>query len=286
MNCAVQNIFSVDVEDWFNISASDAEPDVSTWDALPSRVEKNFHKMLDMFAEHDAHVTCFFVAYFARRFPQLVRRAIAEGHEVASHGLIHKLVFEQSADEFYEDVRQARQAIEDVAGQPVRGYRAAAFSVTEKTPWFFDRLTQAGYQYDSSVFPAPHGIGGIKTSQLGPHTIQCESGRLLEFPISAVNVLGKPMCCFGGGYLRFFPYWLIEPFGRKVEAEGRPIVFYIHPREIDPRPASPTDECKAALQDLYQSQTTEPKMRSILRDFEITTFRDFIAGHADELRAS
>ena len=282
----MQNIFSVDVEDWFNISAVDSEPDVSTWDALPSRVEKNFHKMLDMFAEHHAHVTCFFVAYFARRFPQLVRRAIAEGHEVASHGLIHKLVFEQSADEFYQDVRQARQVIEDVAGQPVRGYRAAAFSVTEKTPWFFDRLTQAGYQYDSSVFPAPHGIGGIKTSQLSPHTIPCESGNLLEFPISAVNVLGKPMCFFGGGYLRFFPYWLIEPFGRKVEDEGRPIVFYIHPREIDPdHPRLPMN-AKRRFKTYINLKTTEPKMRSILRDFEITTFRDFIAGHADQLRAS
>lgn len=280
----MQSIFSIDVEDWFNISAVESEPDISEWDSIPSGIEADFSKMLDLYAEHDVKVTCFFVGYFAKRFPHLVRRAKAEGHEISSHGLIHKLVFEQTADEFHEDVRTARLLLEDISGDAVWGYRAASFSVTEKTPWFFEKLVQAGYKYDSSVFPAGHGVGGLKTKQYHPHEISTSAGKLLEFPITAVNVLGKPMCFFGGGYLRLFPYSLIKPMAERALADDRPVVFYIHPREINPGHRRLPMNLKRRFKCYVNLRTTEPKLRSIFRDFPVTTFRRFIADNPTSIR--
>ena len=274
----MKSILSIDVEDWFNISLPGVEPDVGQWDRIESRVERNFNRLLDLLAGQGARATCFFLGYVGRRFPHLVRRAVAEGHEIASHGLEHRLVFTQPPEAFAADARQARVMLEDIAGTPVLGYRAAAFSINDTTPWFFDKLTEAGYRYDSSVFPAPHRIGGIRMDTLHPHRRDTPSGPLAEFPISAVKVMGAPMCFFGGGYLRLFPYWLIRPMARRVLAEGRPVVFYVHPREIDPAqprlPMGGRDRFKTYV----NLRTTEGKLNSILRDFDVTTFRDYLAG--------
>ena len=154
------SIFSVDVEDWFHILDVPSAPALAEWSSLPSRVEKNFSKLMDIFSEEKVHVTCFVLGLIGERFPQLVKEAAARGHEIASHGYGHRLVYEQSREDFYEDVRHARLLLQDIAGAPVSGYRAPGFSTTEQTPWFFDVLAEAGYQYDSSVFPAARGHGG------------------------------------------------------------------------------------------------------------------------------
>ena len=153
------SIFSVDVEDWFHILDVPSAPAISEWSALPSRVEKNFFRLLEIFSDHDVRVTCFFLAWIGERFPHLVREAAGRGHEIASHGYAHRLVYEQGREEFYDDVLHARLLLEDIAGTAVTGYRAPGFSTTEQTPWFFDALAEAGYQYDSSVFPAARGPG-------------------------------------------------------------------------------------------------------------------------------
>ena len=228
------SIFSIDVEDWFNLSGTGAEPPPSEWDGLESRLERNFHGLLELLAEGNATATCFVVGYFAKRFPQLVREAVAAGHEIASHGYFHRLIYQMSAVEFCKDARAARELLEDLSGRPVRGFRAPAFSVTERTPWFFDKLVEAGYRYDSSVFPAPHQTGGLATGAFAPYTAKTHVGAIEEFPITAVRVFGKPMCFFGGGYLRLFPYSVIRAMGRRALGEGRPVIFYVHPREIDP----------------------------------------------------
>ena len=273
----MQSIFSIDVEDWYNISAVGVEPDVSTWDGLPTCVDKDFPRLLELFAEQGIKVTCFFLGYFARRFPFLVTEAARQGHEISSHGFYHRLVYQQTADAFYEDALAARKLLQDISGQPVLGYRAAAFSVNQDTPWFFDRLAQAGYAYDSSVFPAPHEIGGMSTERLEPHRISTAHGTLTEFPITAVRILGKPMCFFGGGYLRLFPYPLIRTMGRRALAEGRPVLFYIHPREINPgHPRLPMG-LKRRFKTYVNLRTVESKLRSIARDFELTTYADWIA---------
>jgi len=226
----LQSIFSIDVEDWFNLSGTGLEPPPSEWDRLESRVEQNFRSLLELLAEGGGTATCFFVGYFAKRFPHLVREALAAGHEIASHGYHHRLVYEMSPDEFYEDALATRKLLEDISGRAVHGFRAPAFSVTARTPWFFDKLAEAGYQYDSSVFPAHHQTGGIATDKLAPHSVATSAGTLAEFPITAVRVLGKPVCFFGGGYLRLFPYPVIRTMGHRALREGRPIVLYVHPR--------------------------------------------------------
>ncbi|MGH8619264.1 MAG: XrtA system polysaccharide deacetylase [Burkholderiales bacterium] len=272
----MKSIFSIDVEDWFNISLPGVEPEVERWDGIESRVERNFLRLMDLCAEYRVQATCFFLGYVAQRFPHLVRRAAADGHEIASHGFHHRLVYTQEAEAFQADARRARLTIEDIAGAPVLGYRAAAFSINERTPWFFDKLTEAGYRYDSSVFPAPHRIGGVKTSRLQPHTLDTTGGPLAEFPITAVKVAGKTMCFFGGGYLRLFPYALIKPMAHRALREGRPVVFYIHPREVDPRqPRLPMGR-KDHFKTYVNLRTTEPKLRRIFRDFEVTTFRNYL----------
>jgi polysaccharide deacetylase family protein (PEP-CTERM system associated) len=270
------SIFSVDVEDWFHLLDDPSVPTIDQWASLPSHVEKNFSRLLDIFSEENVQVTCFFLGWVAERFPHLVKEAVARGHEIASHGYGHRLVYEQGRANFYEDVRRARLLLQDVSGVEVAGYRAPGFSTTHDTPWFFDALTEAGYQYDSSVFPAERGHGGMPRGRREPHRIG-DNGGLLEVPITVADLLGRPMCFFGGGYLRLFPYWLIRRMARQVLSEGRPVVFYIHPREVDPGhprlPMSRTRQFKSYV----NLETTEVKVRRVLRDFPVTTFKKVLS---------
>ena len=270
-------IFSVDVEDWFHILALPQAPDMAAWAELPSRVERNFQKLLELFDEFDVQVTCFFLGWVAERFPSLVREAAAADHEIASHGYAHILTYEMTPESFYEDVHKSKELIEEITGRPVLGYRSPGFSATSDTPWFFDKLALAGYRYDSSVFPAARQHGGMAGGDLAPHRVDTDSGSLVEFPITIAKVLGRPMCFFGGGYLRLFPYALIERMGRQVQNDGRPVVFYIHPREIDPRhPRLPMGLVRR-FKSYVNLGTTEYKVRRILRDFNVTTFEQFMS---------
>jgi polysaccharide deacetylase family protein (PEP-CTERM system associated) len=273
-----QSIFSIDVEDWFNLSGTGLEPPVAQWDRLESRVERNLHGLFELLAERGSTATCFIIGYFAKRFPHLVREAVAAGHEIASHSCFHRLIYDMSPEEFYQDALTSRKLLEDISGKPVRGYRAPAFSVTEQTPWFFDRVAAAGYEYDSSVFPAPHQTGGLATEKLAPHRIETPSGALTEFPITVVRVLQKPVCFFGGGYLRLFPYPLIRSMGQRALGEDRPIVFYIHPREIDPdHPRLPLNG-RRRFTSYVNLHSTRPKLERILRDFQVSSFEKYMAG--------
>ncbi|MBZ5726900.1 MAG: polysaccharide deacetylase family protein [Acidobacteriia bacterium] len=281
-----KSIFSVDVEDWFHILDVPRTPPLSAWRDLPSRVERNFLRLLDLFAAHEVKVTCFFLGWVAERFPHLVRRAAGEGHEIASHGYAHRLVYELGRTRFYEDAVRARKLLEDIVGAPVLGYRSAGFSVRQDTLWFFAALVEAGYRYDSSVFPAARGHGGIDAFRREPHLLTAEGATILEFPITVADLAGKPLCFFGGGYLRIFPYWLIRRMGRQVLGEGRPVVFYIHPREIDPQHPRLPMSAQRRFKSYVNLRSTESKVKRILRDFPLTTFRDYLALHAASLETS
>ena len=272
-----KSIFSVDVEDWFHVLDVAGAPAFSSWHQLPSIVEPDFRRLLDLFDQHHARVTCFFLGWVAERYPHLVREAAARGHEVASHGYAHRLVYQSSRQEFFEDASRARRLLEDLAGTPVLGYRSAGFSVTDKTQWFFEALVEAGYSYDSSVFPAARGHGGMSDARREPHCISTPAGPLMEFPITVSTLLGKPLCFFGGGYLRLFPSWLIRRAVRQVLGEGRPVVFYIHPREIDPSHPRIPMPLTRRFKSYVNLRTTETKLRRILAEFPVTTFRDFMA---------
>lgn len=277
----MKSILSVDVEDWFHILGLRTAPEPAAWSSLPSHVERNFMDLLELFDAHGTRVTCFFLGWVAERFPHLLREAVARGHEIASHGYAHHLVFRMSPDEFLEDARKSKHLLEDIGGTGVKGYRSAGFSSTEATPWFFEKLSEAGYIYDSSVFPAAREHGGMRFERLGPHVVQSEAAGIIEFPISVARVLGKPICFFGGGYLRLFPWGVIRRMARKVLSEGRPVVFYIHPREIDPCHPRLHMSLRRRFKCYVNLKTVRPKLKRLLREFDLTTFEDFIEQSPD-----
>jgi len=277
------SILSVDVEEWFHILDVASAPPIETWDSLPSRLEGNFHRLLDLFEEYRARATCFFLGWVGERFPQLVREAAQHGHEIASHGYAHKLVYQMTRDEFYADAVRARKILEDASGTPVVGYRSPGFSFTEQTRWFPQAVAEAGYRYDSSIFPAPRAHGGMPISRRAPYRIEGLGAGLVEFPMSVADLFGKPMCFFGGGYLRLFPYPLIRRMARRVLAEGRPVIYYVHPREIDrAHPRLPMSAARR-FKSYVNLASTEVKLRRILTEFPTVTFRDFLATYAGNL---
>jgi polysaccharide deacetylase family protein (PEP-CTERM system associated) len=280
------SIFSVDVEDWFHILDVPGAPAMSEWADLPSHVEKGMMRLLDIFSENRVKVTCFFLGWIAERHPRLVAEADSRGHEIASHGYCHKLVYEMTSDEFLQDALRAKGLLEDMTGRPILGYRSAGFSTTEKTPWFFDRLTEAGYRYDSSVFPAQRGHGGMPSASLAPYAATGQPSSLVEFPISVVKIFGRPTCFFGGGYLRLFPYGIIRRMAHKVLTDNRPVIFYIHPREVDPDHPRLEMPFWRRFKSYVNLQTAEPKLIRILNEFRVTTFEDYLNNGAEALEVA
>lgn len=280
----LEDALTIDVEDWFHILDLKDAPSVDRWEALPSRVERNFDRLLALLAERGARATCFFLGWIAEKYPQLVRAAQNAGHEIACHGYAHELVYEQGESSFYEDVRRAKGVLEDLAGTPVWGYRAPGFSITASTPWAFERLARAGYRYDTSVFPATRGHGGLSGATLGPSCIPTASGDIVEFPISLAPFLGRRVCFFGGGYLRLSPYPLIRRMAERVHREGRRIVFYIHPRDIDPDQPRLSMGLRRRFKSYVNLRGTEAKLGRLLTDFRFRPLRDhfveFTAQHA------
>ncbi|GJQ61342.1 MAG: polysaccharide deacetylase [Melioribacteraceae bacterium] len=269
----MKNIFTVDVEDWYHILEVESTPDVQNWQNMETRVEQNFNALLDMFDENGVKVTCFILAWVAERFPHIIKEAHARGHEVASHGYSHQLVYTQSAESFYNDIKKAKDILEDLTGEPVDSYRCPGFSITEETPWGFEKIVEAGYKYDSSVFPANRGHGGLSDSEIAPHIIETPAGNLFEYPITIADLFGKRVCFFGGGYLRLFPYSLIRSMSKKVNRSGRPVIYYIHPREIDPHHPRLEMSKIRTFKSYVNLETTMTKLERIIHDFEVVPLK-------------
>lgn len=280
---ALENIFSIDVEDWFHILDLPEAPPLAKWAALESRVERNFLRLLDVLEAGQVHATCFFLGWIAERFPELVRGAAQRGHEVASHGYGHQLAYTQSRAQFREDVRRTKSLLEQITGGAVRGYRAPGFSIVESNLWAFAELVEAGYEYDSSIFPAARAHGGLSGAVMRPHVLGTEAGDLLEFPMTVAEVLGKRMCFFGGGYFRLFPYWLIRRKAREVNGGGRPVIYYVHPREVDPgHPRIPMGALRR-FKSYVNLDTTEAKLRALIEEQTLLPFEAWIGRHRSAL---
>ena len=226
--------FTVDVEDWFHILDDPAVPDISDWPSLESRLPQNIERILSILDEHKVKATMFWLGWVAEKYPALIRQCAKEGHEIASHGYGHILTYRVSRQAFREDICRAKKILEDITGTNVMGFRAAGFSTTDDTPWVFDEIRAAGYTYDSSVFPAKRGHGGIVDFKLVPHEISTAYGRLIEIPQSMIEIFGKRLSFFGGGYLRIAPRKLIKCGISRLHKLGQPLVIYVHPREVDP----------------------------------------------------
>jgi polysaccharide deacetylase family protein (PEP-CTERM system associated) len=231
----IVNAMSVDVEDYFQVSAFDRVVSRGDWDGLESRVVPNTHRLLTFFGRHNVRATFFVLGWVAERFPELVREIAGLGHEVASHGSRHELVYTLTPEQFREDVRRAKAVAEDAAGCAVIGYRAPSFSVVKSSLWALDVLLEEGYEYDASIFPIHHDRYGIPDAPRHIHRIAREAGEIVEVPGSTVRVGPANLPIAGGGYFRLLPYaWTRWGISRVNTVDKEPVVFYLHPWEIDP----------------------------------------------------
>ncbi len=230
----IVNGLSVDVEDWFQVGAFENVIARGEWDSIKTRVEDNVYRVIDLFAEADVSATFFTLGWVAKRHPNMIRRIADAGHELASHGYDHARVFTFSRREFGEDIRKAREIIEDCAGVRVSGYRAPSFSIDQRTPWAFAELAEQGYAYSSSVAPVAHDhYGWPEAPRFAFRPLPWSS--LIELPVTTAMLGGRRVAAGGGGFFRVLPYafsrWAIRQVNRQ---EGRPAVFYFHPWEVDP----------------------------------------------------
>lgn len=224
---------SVDVEDWFQVQAFAGCIQRADWEGLPRRVEANMDRILSRFGQAGVHATFFTLGWIAERHPGIVRRIVADGHELASHGYGHARVDSQDPAAFGADIRHAKQVLEDIGGVPVVGYRAPTFSIGSRNPWAFDVLAEQGYRYSSSVYPVRHDLYGAPDSPRFPY--QPGPAGLWELPMTTLPVAGRNIPISGGGYFRLMPYALYRQALRRYERRsGQPAVFYFHPWEIDP----------------------------------------------------
>lgn len=229
------NGLSVDVEDWFQVGAFEGVIERDSWDTLGSRVERNCDSILAMFAAADVKATFFTLGWVAQRHGALMRRIVAEGHELASHGWDHARVFRMSREEFAADVERSRKALEDAAGVAITGYRAPSFSIDQRTPWAYMVLAEQGFVYSSSVAPITHDhYGWREAPRFAFKPLPWSS--LVEIPVTTAHFAGRRLAAGGGGFFRVLPYGFSRWAIRQVNTEDhRPAVFYFHPWEIDPQ---------------------------------------------------
>jgi polysaccharide deacetylase family protein (PEP-CTERM system associated) len=268
---ATEHLFTVDVEDYFQVGAFEGVVAPEQWGNFPSRIERNVDALLDVLAAHDATGTFFTLGWVADRHPGVVRRIVEAGHEMASHGWWHRRVTTLTPDQFRSDVRASKAILEDVSGFPVRGYRAPNFSIVPGGEWAFDILLEEGYKYDSSLFPIRRPGYGYPDAPPIPHMIHREAGALCELPPATVSWRGVRIPAAGGAYLRHFPFSIIRRAFRDCEDGGIPGTFYIHPWELDPgQPRLPVP-WHARMRHYSGLGRTLPLLRLLLTEFRFTS---------------
>ena len=273
------NALTVDVEDYFHVAALAPGIPRDSWDARESRVVANTRRLLDVFGQFDARATFFVLGWVAEREPQLVREIAARGHEIACHGFSHSLVYEQTPETFRAETLRAKQLLEDITGSAVLGYRAASYSIVRDSLWALDILAEAGFAYDSSIFPVRHDRYGIPDAQRIPHRLVTPNGgSIVEWPLSTASLLGFRLPVAGGGYFRLFPYWLtrwgLASINRR---EQQPFIFYMHPWEIDPEQPRVRASWLSRFRHYNNLDQCEARLRRLLGDFRFGSAGDGLA---------
>ena len=265
---AIINGLSVDVEDWFQVGAFEKVIARGEWDSIKTRVEDNVYRVLDLFAEADVSATFFTLGWVAQRHPDMIRRIVAGGHEIASHGYDHARVFTFDRKTFGEDIRKARAILEDCAGVAVTGYRAPSFSIDQRTPWAFAELAEQGFAYSSSVAPVVHDhYGWPEAPRFAFRPLPWSS--LVELPVTTAMLGGRRVAAGGGGFFRVLPYafsrWAIRQVNRQ---DGRPAVFYFHPWEVDPnQPRVPHAPMRSRLRHYTGLARMAGKLSELVHEF-------------------
>lgn len=272
----MSNIFTVDVEDYYQVEAFASTIDRSRWDTYESRVVNNTHKILDLLDAHEVRGTFFVLGCVAEKHPDLVRQISDRGHEIASHGMSHRLVYKQTPEIFRDETRKAKALLEDIVQKEVRGYRAATYSITQRSLWALDILVEEGFKYDSSIFPMRHDKYGMPDIDPLPHQIQTKSGPLVEIPITVYRKGPISIPCAGGGYFRLWPYWFTKwclgAVGKRVEFN-----FYLHPWEVDAdQPRIANAGWLSKFRHYNNLDKCQGRLDRLLSDFKFSTASEFL----------
>lgn len=259
---------TVDVEDYFQVSAFAPHIERSSWDSLPCRVERNVDRILSLLAKRNAHATFFTLGWVAERYPALVRRISAAGHEVASHGYGHLRASDQTPQQFRDDVTRSKAILEELTGMPVRGYRAPSFSIGSENLWALDVLAECGYEYSSSIYPIRHDHYGMPDAPR--FACRPSANGVLELPVTTVSLMRRNFPAGGGGYFRLAPYalsrWVMQRVNRD---DGEPCIFYFHPWEIDPEQPRPSGlTLKTRFRHYINLSRMEARISTLLDDFK------------------
>lgn len=262
----IVNAMTIDVEDYFQVSAFAPHVSRNDWSTFECRVERNIERILALLADANAKATFFTLGWIAERYPQLIRRMADAGHEIASHGFDHRRATEQPRSEFLADIRLAKAILEDISGADVHGYRAPSFSVGASNPWAFDAIAEAGYRYSSSIYPIRHDHYGMPDAPRFVHEVR---PGLLEIPVATVRLFDVNLPAGGGGYFRLLPYMVSRWSLRRINArDRRPAMFYFHPWELDatqPRIAGPA--AKTRFRHYVNLRRMAPRLTRLFHDF-------------------
>ena len=265
---AITGAMTVDVEDYFQVAAFADRVQRHEWDSYPCRVERNVDRILGIFADNDVKATFFTLGWIAERYPGVVRQIVDGGHELASHGYDHVKIHTQSPADFRQDIRKTKTILEDIGGQPVRGYRAASFSIDSRCLWAFDVLAEEGYAYSSSVYPIKHDHYGMP--EASRFTFRpSERHDLVEVPITTLNLFNRNLPSGGGGYFRLLPYGVSRWALRRIsQQERRPAIFYFHPWEVDPdQPRFKDASFRSRFRHYVNLSLMEKRLRALVKDF-------------------
>lgn len=280
---AMTNALTIDVEDYFQVSAFASYIDRADWDRRECRVERNMDRILGLLSEHDTKATFFTLGWVAERYPDMVRRIVSEGHELASHGYGHQRVSDLSEGAFFDDISRAKVLLEDIGGQPVLGYRAPSFSIGASNLWALDTLQRAGYRYSSSIYPVQHDHYGMPDAPRFAYQIR---DGLLEVPPTTLRMFNRNLPSSGGGYFRLLPYalsrWMLQQVNQR---DGQSAIFYFHPWEIDPgQPRMAGINLKTRFRHYVNIGRTEQRLVRLLKDFHWDRMdKIFLKDHAQEV---
>lgn len=275
----MKNMLTIDVEDYFHVAALSSVISPEDWDNCAARVEQNTDAILQLLDDKGVKATFFVLGWVAERFGGLVSRIHSQGHEVACHGYSHQLVYEQSQTVFREETLRARQILEDITGAKVLGYRAASYSITRKSLWALDVLVEAGFEYDSSIFPVHHDRYGIPESPTEIHNLAAPGGgSIIEIPLTTLNLPGYRLPMAGGGYFRLYPYWFTRKALRHINDRlKQSFIFYLHPWEIDPGQPRYPARWLSRFRHYNNLDKCMRRFDMLVDEFEFTSVRDFLA---------
>jgi polysaccharide deacetylase family protein (PEP-CTERM system associated) len=271
------NALTIDVEDYFMVSAFADVVRFEDWGKYESRVAKNTGHILALLDEYNVKATFFVLGWVAERDPGLIRKIHDAGHEVACHGYNHRLIYDLTPDQFRNDVRKAKNILEDIISAPVIGYRAASYSIVKETLWALDILIEEKFLYDSSIFPVHHDRYGLPGAERFPHIVKRNHGTLREFPPSTYRIFGQNIPIAGGGYLRLFPLQVTKSAIRSInDREKKPVIVYLHPWEIDTKQPRLNGRRSSKFRHYINLDSTMPKLKKVLTEFKFKHLSGFL----------